>query len=242
MRHGTSSPVRVLALTGVAFAIAGVPATASFAGPRQEAKPIEVVGTATNKFDPADVTATPDADGNITVTLKSEPGAPHTWENKELGINSGNVNGGEEKTFTFKAPPAGTHKVICLYHEGVGMVGNLIVEGAGGKGGEKSPSAAPSSQPPASASASASVGTGGGHSAPTAGPGEHGEDAHGEGEHVIPGVAGNPMLERIEAERAAQQDAVSGFKFFTFVCVAFLFILGAAILFSTRSRRQATTR
>ena len=235
MRHGTSSPARALTAVGLALALAPFAASAAFAGTRQ-AEPIEVVGNAQNKFDPVDVTATPDKDGNITVTLVSE-GAPHTWENKDLGIDSGLVNAGDEKTFTFKAPAPGKHKVICSLHESVGMIGSLTVEGQGEPADpEDSPTAAPSSQPPASASASASVGVGGGHGAPTPGEAEHAEDEH------APGIAGNEMLERIEAERAAQQGAVSGFKFFTFVCVAFLFILGAAILFSTRSRRTSTSR
>lgn len=234
MRHA-SSPARAVAAVGFALTIAPVAASASFAGTTQ-AGGVEVLGTKTNKFDPVDVKAAPDAKGNITITLTSEAGgAPHTWENKQLGIDSGIVNAGQSKTFSFKAPPAGKHKIVCILHESVNMVGSLTVEDAGGNDAENSPTAAPSSLPPASASAPAGAGGGQGENAPPQGAHEEGE----EGEHVIPGVAGNPQLKVIEERRAAEAGAVSGFKFFTFVCVGFLFILGAAILFSTRPRRAA---
>lgn len=235
MRHGTSSPARALLGAGLAVTLAPLAATTAFASTTQ-AKPIAVLGTADNKFDPVDVTATPDAKGEITIELKSE-GAPHTWENKDLGIDSGIVNAGATKTFTFKAPPEGKHKIICSLHEAQGMIGSLTVA-AGGEDADESPTAAPSSQPPASAGASASVGApDGGDNAPTQGAEEHAEE--GEDAHAAPGVAGNKTLARIEAERASEEGAVSGFKFFTMVCIAFLFILGAAILFSTRPRRAA---
>lgn len=238
MRHGTSPTARALLALSVAVALAPLAATTSHAGVRQ-AGAIKVVGNAANKFDPVDVKATPDAKGEISVTLVSE-GAPHTWENKSLGIDTGLVNAGDSKTITFKAPPAGQHKVICSLHESVGMVGTLTVEG--GAEETEEPDAGPSeepsepSEPPASGSASASVGAPvGGDNAPTAGADDHGEE--GEEGHHAPGLEGNEVLERIEAERAAQEGAVSGFKFFTMVCIAFLAILGAAVTFSTRPRR-----
>lgn len=231
MRHGTSSLARTLVAVGLAVTIAPVAATASFAGARQEG-PVKVLGTITNKFEPADIKAAPNAKGEISIEFTSE--GAHTIESKDVpGFDSGNVNDGETKTVTFKAPAAGQYRVICLYHESVGMVGTLTV--TGGTDTEPSESAAPSSAPPASASASASVGAPD-DNAPTAAP-EHGAEEGEAGHGEIPGVEGNETLERIEAERAAQAGAVSGFKFFTFVCVAFLFILGAAVLFSTRPRR-----
>ena len=240
MRHGSSAPARALAAAGLALAIAPLAASASYAAPTQ-AGAIEVLGTADNKFDPVDVTAAPAADGTITVKFTSEAGGPpHTWENKQLGIDTGIVNAGASKTITFKAPPAGEHRVICSLHEQQGMVGTLTVTGRGAASPTgapaTTPAASPSSLPPASATASATVGGGEGVNAPP-------QDEHKEDEehpaHDIPGVKGNRMIAEIEAERAAQQGAVSGFKFFTFVCIAFLFILGAAVLFSTRSRRPA---
>jgi len=235
MRHGTSSPTRALAAAALALALAPFAASASYAGTRQ-AGPVEVVGNAQNKFVPADVTATPDAKDEITVTFTVEGGVPHTWTNKALGIDTGIVNGGDSKTITFKAPPAGQHKIVCTLHEGQGMVGTLTVAEAGGEDPDESPTAAPSSQPPASASASATVGAGS-DDAPTQGAEDDGGEVEEAG-HEVPGIAGNDVLRRIEEERAAQEGAVSGFKFFTFVCVAFLFILGAAVLFSTRPRRS----
>ena len=230
MRHGTSSLARTLVAVGLAVVVAPVAATASYAAARQEG-PVKVLGTVTNVFDPVDIKAAPDAKGEISIEFTSE--GAHTIQSDDVpGFDSGNVQD-ETKTVTFKAPAAGQYKVICLYHESVGMVGTLTV--TGGTDTEPSESAEPSSQPPASASASASVATPD-DNAPTAEPeheGEEGEEAHEE----VPGVEDNKTLERIEAERAAQEGAVSGFKFFTFVCIAFLFILGAAVLFSTRPRR-----
>ncbi|HWL34827.1 MAG TPA: cupredoxin domain-containing protein [Frankiaceae bacterium] len=236
MRHGTSPTARALLALGGAVALAPLAAATSHAGV-QQAGAIKVVGNAANKFDPVDVKATPNAKGEISVTLTSE-GAPHTWENKALGIDTGIVMAGQSKTITFKAPPAGQHKVVCSLHESQGMVGTLTVEGgaAATEDPEPSESAEPSEQPPASGSASASVGApAGGDNAPTAGADDHGEE--GEEEHHAPGLEDNEVLERIEAERAAQEGAVSGFKFFTMVCIAFLAILGAAVMFSTRPRR-----
>ena len=231
MRHGTSSPARVLLATGLAAVLGAGAATAAHAGAAQ-AGPVAVTGTATNTFDPADIKVTPDAKGEVTITFTSQ-GAPHTLENKDIGMDTGIVNAGDSKTITFKAPEAGQYKVICLLHEGQGMVGTLTVAGKGAATTSATASAPSASEPPATASASATVGTPD-DNAPTAGADDGGGDSE---EGGVPGVAGNESLERIEAERAAQEGAVSGFKFFTMVCIAFLFILGAAVLFSTRPRR-----
>lgn len=228
MRHGTSSLARTLVAVGLAVLV--TPAAASYAGTSQ-AGPVKVKGTTANVFEPKDITATPDAAGQISIEFTSE--GAHTIQNNDIpGFDSGDM-ADETKTVTFKAPAPGQYPFICEYHESVGMVGTLTVAGKGAEPSESaSPSGVASSAPPASASASASVGAPD-DNAPTSAPEGEGEAA----EEEVPGVTDNETLERIEAERAAQEGAVSGFKFFTFVCIAFLFILGAAVLFSTRPRR-----
>lgn len=220
----------------VAGLLAGVAvlsgAGASYAGVRAA---VQIVGTADNKFQPADVTAALDASGKVTITFTAQ-GAPHTIQSDEIaGFDSKNVNAGETKTVTFAAQP-GTYQFYCAYHKTAGMVGTLTVTGKGG--GSSAPasatptaaptSAAASSAPPASASASATVGTEpNGAGAPTA----------AASEEAVPGLEGNSTLELLKSERAAQHGAVSGFRFFTMVAVAFTVILCAAVLFSTRPRR-----
>jgi plastocyanin len=233
MRPGSSSPARAVLTTGLAavatLLLVGV--SASYAGVRQT--PVKVVGTATNKFDPADIEATADAKGNVTIEFTAE-GAPHTIQSDEVkGFNSGNVDAGSSKTVTFAAKP-GKYAVYCLYHKAAGMTGTLTVT-AGGKGGASgtpsasaSASEAPSSAPPASGSASASVG------APQPGVGAPTAEASGD---LPPGIAGNATLEQLDTERAAVHGAVSGFRFFTMVALAFVVVLSAAVLFSTRPRR-----
>jgi plastocyanin len=234
MRPGSATPARAALLaTGLAAAglllLAG--ASASYAGVRQTA--VTVTGTADNKFDPADIEASLDAKGNVTLTFKAA-GSPHTLQSDQLkALNSGNVNAGESKKLTFAAK-AGKYDVYCAYHKTLGMVGTLTVTAAGKAGGTPSASAsasasvAASEAPPASASASASVG------APQPGVGAPTGEASGE---LPPGIEGNETLKKLDTERAAVHGAVSGFRFFTLVAVAFMIILGAAVLFSTRPRR-----
>lgn len=237
MRHGTPSPARLLLACVVACALAPVAATASFAGARQ-AGPVKVEGTTSNTFEPRDIKATPDADGKITIEFTSHN--VHTIQSDEVpGFDSDIVNDGQTKTITFDAPPPGQYPVYCELHRDT-MTGTLTVAGEAAESPTATATAEPTAEPtasapPASGTASPSTGTGE-DDAPE--PGEH-EEGSDDAAHDIPGVADNPTLKRIEDERAAQATAVSGFKFFTFVSIAFLFILGAAILFSTRPRRGA---
>ena len=222
-----STTARACLATGLAaFATLVISGTAvSYAGVRQ-AGTVTVKGTAGNKFDPADIQATLDAKGEVTIDFVSE-GAPHTLQSDDLkALNSGNVNAGETKTITFAAKP-GTYSVYCLYHKSLGMTGTLTVAAAG-SGGSATPTAAATTEAPASetpaATATAAV------VEPSASASE--EDA--------PGIAGNKELADLDTERAAQHGAVSGFRFFTMVAVAFLVVLSAGVLFSTRPRRSGT--
>jgi plastocyanin len=92
------------------------------------------VGTAENKYDPADLTVKL-VGGKATLTVKAE-GAPHTWQSDELkAFNSGTVDAGKTKKLTFAAKE-GTFDYYCLFHKSLGMVGKITLKpDAGGSGG-----------------------------------------------------------------------------------------------------------
>jgi plastocyanin len=114
---------------------------------------ITVAGTATNKFDPAEFTVTPDAGGKVTIEFDSQ-GSPHTMQNDDLaGFNSGTVNAGAKKTFSFKAEP-GVYTYYCLFHKSLGMEGKVSVTDKDGK----VPAAASESAAPSASAAATSTG------------------------------------------------------------------------------------
>lgn len=225
MRHGSSAPVRALLAIGLAAGLAtlGTLGTA-YAGTRQ-AGAVQVTGTIDNKFDPADIKATADASGKVTIQFTAH--GTHTMQSDDAKFDSGQVNDGQTTTISFTAKP-GTYSVYCLYHKASGMTATLTVAGGGGKPAASSAAATPTSTP--TPTPSATVGE------PQPGVGAPTPTASTTAEEV-PGLAGNKELEAIDASRAAEHGAVSGFRFFTMVAVAFLVILCAAVLFSTRPRR-----
>ena len=226
MRHGSLAPA--LLAIGLAAGLGTLGTTAAYAGARQ-AGPVKVTGTIDNKFDPADIKATADASGKVTIEFTAH--GAHTIQSDDAKFDSGAVADGQTKTITFTAK-AGTYAVYCAYHVSLGMKATLTITGGSASNPDASQSASAPPAPPASASASATVGEGQpGAGAPT--PTASGS-ASAEG---VPGVAGNKELEAIDEARAAEHGAVSGFRFFTMVAVAFLVILCAAVLFSTRPRR-----
>lgn len=67
-----------------------------------------------------------------TVKWENETDAPHTVTSDTGVWDSGNMNEGDEFSFTFKK--AGTYPYYCKYHGGrggVGMAGTVVVKGAG---------------------------------------------------------------------------------------------------------------
>lgn len=218
---------------------------------------VTLAGTATAY--PQSGTQAGDAKVGTTADFKFDPpaisvaaGGKVTWENTDGSYHT--VTGGDGAadpnspikrgelpsrgttySITFTTP--GTYSYFCEPHVSLGMKGTVTVTAAGTQPTATATTSAPaaSSAPPASATASATVGAPQeGAGAPTAeADHEEGEEGHEE----APGIAGNKTLESIEAERASQAGAVSGFRFFAAVATAFLFILGAAVMFSTRPRR-----
>jgi plastocyanin len=219
-------------------ALAGTAATAFPNTPAQAAE--TKVGTTNDfKFNPAEITVA--AGGKVTWT--NTGGGYHTVTGGDGAADPASpINGqipsqGNTYSVTFKDP--GTYKYFCAPHASLGMKGTVIVTAGGAPAAPTTSASAPaaSSAPPASASASASVGAPQqGAGAPTNDPDTGGEGKEGGEEHA-PGIDGNPTLEKIAEERAEMKSALSGFRFFAAVATAFLFILGAAVLFSTRPRR-----
>lgn len=223
-----AAPAVTALVTLPGSAATAFPAVATQAG---EAK----VGTTNNlKFDPANLTVA----AGTKITWTNTGGGYHTVTGGENTPDPNNPIGRgvidtEGKTYSVTIDKPGTYKYYCEPHLSIGMVGTVTVTAAGAGATTAPTSAAPaaSSAPPASAGASATVGAPQqGAGAPTGEPVEGGSDE-------VPGVADNPTLKSIEEQRAAQSGAVSGFRFFTAVATAFLFILGAAVMFSTRPRR-----
>ena len=208
-----------VALSGTATAYPSVAAQA-------ESK---VGTTADFKYDPVSVTVP--VGGKVTWT--NTGGGYHTVTGGENAKDESSpmqgviASDGSTYSVTFDKP--GTYPYFCEPHLQMGMKGEVIVTAAGGGAGTTtSPGATPSSQPPASAGASASVGAAQpGVGAPTE-PTEPQDDEAAD--------ANNPTLREIEERRASLHGAVSGFRFFTWVALAFLAILAAAVLFSTRPR------
>jgi plastocyanin len=189
----------------------------------------QVAATGALKFDPATVNVA--VGGKVTWTYVG--GTYHTVTGGDLSPDTSSpIQGGvldqTHKTFVVTFPKAGTYPYFCQPHASVGMKGEIVV----GTPTTPSPtvSVVPTDVPvpPASGSASPVVGdVPPGAGAPTA-----------EGTALYPGIDGNDTLAAIDAERAGYHGAVSGFRFFTLVALAFLVILSAAILFSTRPRRS----
>jgi plastocyanin len=230
-----SRPARAAATVAAGLPLLAVLLSGAAAAAPTQSKDGKVGTTAALRFDPASLTVA----AGTKVTWTNAGGGFHTVTGGDAGTkdDASPIDGqlpAEGNTYSVTFDKAGTYKYYCAPHAPSGMVGEIVVTAAGkGTAGSATPSAAASTKPPASVSASPSASVGApqpGAGAPTAEPSEGEENA-------IPGTVNNPTLERIEAERAAQHGAVSGFRFFTMVAVAFLVILGAAVLFSTRPRR-----
>ncbi|MDQ1711237.1 MAG: hypothetical protein QOE45_687 [Frankiaceae bacterium] len=227
---------RAALLAAVPVALGSLALAPALAGPRgvAQAKEGKVAATGAFKFDPATITVA--VGGKVTWT--NTGGGYHTVTGGTAGTPDSSSPIGDHQlaatgaTAVVTFTKAGTYQYYCQPHQTLGMTGEVVV---GAPGASPTATATPSVSavptdvpvPPASASASAVVGdVPPGAGAPTA-----------SGTELVPGVAGNKTLEDIEAERASYHGAVSGFRFFTMVAIAFLVILGAAVLFSTRPRR-----
>lgn len=76
-----------------------------------------------NEFVPKDITAKA---GTINILMDNTGVAPHTFTNKDLGVDV-NANGGEQAKIKIENAKPGTYTFICIYHEALKMVGELTV-------------------------------------------------------------------------------------------------------------------
>lgn len=76
-----------------------------------------------NVFEPKTIEAKA---GAINIEMKNTGALPHTFTNADLKVDV-NADGGKNATINLSGVKPGTYKIICKYHEGIGMVGELKV-------------------------------------------------------------------------------------------------------------------
>ena len=76
-----------------------------------------------NVFEPKTIEAKA---GAINIEMKNTGVAPHTFTNADLKVDV-NADGGKTATINLTDVKPGTYKIICKYHEAIGMVGELKV-------------------------------------------------------------------------------------------------------------------
>lgn len=75
-----------------------------------------------NEFGPKSITVKA---GEVTFHVKDTGVAPHTFTIKDLHVDQA-LNPGKSADVKITLKP-GTYKFVCLYHESIGMVGDLTV-------------------------------------------------------------------------------------------------------------------
>jgi plastocyanin len=88
-------------------------------------------------FEPARISA--QANQPLTVTVRNDGQAPHTFTIQELNVDV-TLQPGQSMTVTF-TPRAGSYTFVCRLHAGAGMTGTLTTGGGAGGGGAATPTA-----------------------------------------------------------------------------------------------------
>ena len=103
-----------------------VPATAPPSIPEGAVKVInkDVGGSGKYEFDPARLTFNVGQEVTFAVSSETEF---HTFTVDELDLDV-EMDPGETKIFTFTFSEAGTYELICIPHETLGMVGEIVVQ------------------------------------------------------------------------------------------------------------------
>ena len=81
-------------------------------------------GSGEYRFDPPEFTFK--VGQEVTFALVSQTEF-HTFTVDELGIDV-SIDAGTTELFTFEFAKAGTYKLICIPHEALGMIGQIVVE------------------------------------------------------------------------------------------------------------------
>jgi hypothetical protein len=77
------------------------------------------------QFVPTEIHAAPGS----TITWTNSSPLAHTVTADDGSFDSGNIDAGGTFTFTFDAP--GTYTYFCLPHKAIGMLGVVVIDGAG---------------------------------------------------------------------------------------------------------------
>lgn len=93
-----------------------------------------VVEARDNVFDPAQITV---AVGD-SIEFRNTGKLPHTATAEDKSFDTGNLNAGQSRRVTFTK--AGAIKYVCIYHQSLGMTGEIVV---GAASGAPSPAAGP---------------------------------------------------------------------------------------------------
>jgi len=114
-------------------------------GSQALAQETHAVETRDNVFAPAVI----NIQSGDSITFRNTGIAIHTATVKDGTFATGNINPGESKTVTVSA--TGTINYVCIYHETLGMVGQVV--SSGGVAAPVSPSPSPSPSPTAAQAA-----------------------------------------------------------------------------------------
>jgi plastocyanin len=80
------------------------------------------------------------------ITFRNVGNLPHTATAKDGSFDTGNLNAGQSRTV--RVTKSGTIDYVCTYHETLGMVGNVVVEGTAAPEPSPSPSPEPAAASP----------------------------------------------------------------------------------------------
>ena len=81
-------------------------------------------GSGEYRFDPSELTFKVGQEVTFAVVSQTEF---HTFTVDELGIDV-SIDAGTTELFTFEFAKAGSYKLICIPHEALGMIGQIVVE------------------------------------------------------------------------------------------------------------------
>ncbi len=115
---------RILATLLLLLAASMTTTPASAAAPAQQGKTVIVEAVDGNEFAPATITINV---GDTVTWRNSDPDSPHNSVSVDDLWDSGNLETGDEFSFTFEE--AGTYEYVCTYHSG--MNGTVIVQAPG---------------------------------------------------------------------------------------------------------------
>ena len=85
-------------------------------------------GSGEYTFEPAELTFNVGETVNFEIIAETEL---HSFTVDELGIDvdiDGSANPGQKETLTYTFDKPGTFRLVCIYHEGNGMVGEITVQ------------------------------------------------------------------------------------------------------------------